>query len=712
MNKTATLMLMAAGLAAMPLTADDTPTIAGTPSAAAPVAANDTVSQLAKEFAPAALLPGDVDFAIALPNRSIKLVTDEIPIGGAVLGFAKGSADAYTSVRTCQLLLSQVGMVIVTADEWKENALESLGDIIIRAATRFEQESNNKVADKARAFTLPPVYLVVSPQAGSGEMLRQSLVAYTSLLLASAQGQEGVENATVGDLNGIKISGAALVEQIDTEDAALQSITEELSKRTFYLLAGMKDGNAAVILCENPEEIKWAPTPEQSLLKGITAESWKWDTSGEEAKSWAAFLTLSPQMAQASGFDGYDVTIDLIKQIGDLFQAFAEKESTQAAVFRAAATGLGTIADEIFTIQYAAPITKPITVAAWGTTGYAHITLKSDARGCTYKTGKLRLDGIAASPGNIFYFETPGADLAYKPDGVKLISATADVAMGVHASLNPEKQGELNQLVQKYADILPELKKAGQGLCTMLGGLGSSYAIVVNSTGQVADPEQKPLRPAFSLFADVTDRAKFEQGASVAGTAVYNVLNRFENNKDMLQQLSVASQITGNTSIYNLASPLLPPELCPNVTLNDSHVAFGSSAELNDHVIRSATGNTDFAGCVFSLNFAELAKVVDSLYFAPCCDTACTSEGTGTVAPAAATAAVGDDDEEGDCNDEADFDANEDICDDDAFDCSDADTSSCDNLIINIAEYVDSIKGTSTIENGVNTLNIDIKLKE
>lgn len=705
MNKTATLMLMSAGLATVPLSVGDTPAAAGNPPAAAPAAANDTVLQISKEFAPAALLPEDVDFAIALPNRSIKLVSDGLPIGGAVLGFAKGSAESYTSARTCQLLLAQIGMVTGYADEWKQNAVDSLGDIIIQAATRFGQENNNKVASKARGFTLHPVYLVASPQAGSGEMLRQTLVAYTSLLIASAQGQKGVENVSVDDLSGLKIPGAVMAEQIDAGNAALQNIKEELSKRTFYLLAGMKDGNAVIVLCENPEEIKWAPNPKQSLLTGITAESWKWDTPGGEAKPWAVFLTLSPQMTQAASRDGNAATIGLIKQTGDLFQAFAEKESAQAAVFRAAAAGLGSIADEIFTKPQAIPVTKPTTVAAWGTTGYAHITFKSDALGCTYKTGKLRLGDIAASPGNIFYFETPGANPACKPDIGKLISAAADVSTGVHASLDPGKQGQLNRLVQKYSDILPELKKAGLGFCTMLGGLGSSYAIVVNSTGQVTGPDKKTLQPAFSLFADVTDRAKFGQGAAVAGTAVCNVLKQFGDNKDMLRQLSIASQITGSASIYNLASPLLPSGICPNVTLNDSHVAFGTSAELNDHVIRSATGNTGFAGWVFSVNFAELAKVVDSPGSVPCCDTACTSEETGTAAPAAATATVGDEDEEDG------FDANEDICEDDDSDICEVNTVR-DNPIITIAGYVDSMKGTSTIENGVNTLNIDIKLKE
>lgn len=710
MNKTTSLILTAAGLAAMPLTAGNAPPVAGNaPAATAPASANATMLQLAEEFAPAALLPADVDLAIALPKRSVQLVTNALPISGVALGHAKGSADSYTALRACQLMLAYVEMVTGAADEWKENAAESLGDIIVQAAAGFGQEANNKVANKAREFTLHPIYLVASPLAGGEEMLRQTLTAYTTMLLASAQEQEGVELVTVDGLNGLKISGAMMAGQIETENAPLMDIKEELSKRTFYLLAGMKNGNAAIILCENPEEIKWAPAPEQSVLTAITAESWNWDTPGEGANPWAVFLTLSPQMTQAVSRDGYAVTVDLIKQIGDLFQAFAEKESAQAAVFHAAATGLGTIADEIFTKQSATSFTKPTTVAAWGTTGHAHITLKSDALGSTYKAGKLRLESIATSPRNIFYFETPGGNPAYKPDCGKLISAAVDVVKGVHASLNPEKQGKLNQQVQEYADILPELDKAGQGLCTMLGGLGSSCAIVVNSAEQVIGPNRKVLQPAFSLLADVTDRAKFEQGSAAVGTAASNVLNRFKTREGMIRQVSFESKITGNAFICNIAAPLLPPGVCPNMTLDGNNVAFGTSIELNDHVIRSATGNTDFAGCVFNLNFTELVKVINSLDSAPCCDAADAPQETEAAVPAIATATADDDDDDDDDDDNND--TNEDICGDSG--CDDCGIVTVrDNPIITIAERVDSIKGASTIENGVNTLKIDIKLKQ
>jgi len=700
-------MLTAAGLAAMPLTAGNTPPVAGNaPAATAPAAANDTMSQIAEEFAPAAMLPADVDLAIALPSQSTKLMSAGLPFGSVVLGQAKGSADSYTTLRVCQLLMAHVEMVTCGANAWKEDAAESLGDIIIQAATRFGQEANNKIASTAREFTLHPIYLVASPQAGGEVILNQTLTAYTSMLLAAAQEQEGVEIVTIDGLNGLKISGAMMAEGLETENAAVKSIKEELSKRTFYLLAGMKNGNAAIVLCENPKEIKWAPAPEQSLLPTIAAESWNGGTPGEGANPWALFLTLSPQMSQALSRDGSAITVDLIKQVGDLFQAFAEKESSQAAVFRAAATGLNTLADEIFTKPTATPFTKPTTVAAWGASGHAHITLKSDALGSTYKTGKLRLESLATSPQNIFYFETPGANPVYKPDCGKLLSAAADVVKGVHASLNPEKQGELNQKVQKYADILPELNKAGQGLCTMLEGLGSSCAIVVNSAEQVTGPNSKVLQPAFSLLADVTDRAKFEQGSAAVGAAASNVLNRFKTHEGMIRQISFESKTTGSAFICNIAAPLLPPGVCPNMTLDGNHVAFGTSIELNDNVIRSATGNTDFAGCVFSFNFTELAKVVNSLTPAPCGDAADAPEEALTPPPPSAPGLAIDDD---------DIDDEEDICDDDDID--DGCDNCCldtyrDNPIITIAEYVDSMKGASTIENGVNTLNIDIKLKK
>lgn len=704
MNKTSSLMLLAAGLTVMPLAVAESPSAAQHCSAAVPA-----MPPFAEDFAPAALLPADVDLALVLPNiQSFGVGMQEIPFKGVVVGFAKGSADSYATVSTCQLLHTLPLMVQDAADEWKESALESLGDIIVQSAACFAQESADKLAGEVGKFTLHPIYLLISPQAGAEEVLEQTLTAYTAMLAMSLQEQEGVERVAVNDFSGIKISGAVLAQQIDPDDpgpGGTGKIREDLSRRTFYLLAGMKKGNAAIILCENPEEIQWASSPEQSVLTKMEGEPWNSGDAAAEATPWAFFVN-SPAMTRAFCANGTDAYIGLLKHVGTLFRSIAEKESAQAAVFHAAAAGLDTIANGIAAEQ-AQTLFQPTTVAVWETPGHVHFNFRGDAQGCTYKPGKLRFSDIAAAPQNALYFESTGVNFARKPDYGKMISAADDVIKGVARTLRPEKKEELGKCMQEFSAYLPELKNAWQGICTIGGGLGNTVAFVVDSG-------QETQQAAFSLCAAVGDRAKIEQGAAAFGSAFRNMLALSEKEEGGSSQCSVEVKIAGDTSVCKITGLNLPAGVCPNVIMNDSYVAIGTSPEFNATLIRSAGGNTDFAGCVFSVNFAELSKVVNSLVPPSHCGEADASapEEEGLAANLDEEDDVNEGDFDDDDLDEEDFDEEDD---DDALMGTVPDKEFDEQIrdaVNTAAEYAEGVKGSSTIENGVNTLHVDVILKK
>lgn len=626
MTKTTTLLMMAAALAPMPLYAAQTPDAAQRFAAlAAPVPpCGADMQQRVALFAPAALLPADVDMALVVPRIKEQLdvyypagALLAAPIGSIALGLAEGSGKSLAALRTFKALMMLPGAAEDAAMEWRKDARDSLADLITQAASRLGQESRSQAGSELAQVVVHPIYLIAAPEKGEEGTLKMLADLYTHALYRQAAHFHGAEAVECGGMRGLKISGKALSELMAAEDAEEDDpptderlyLQAELSKRSFYLLAGMREGNAVVVLCEHPEEIRWAAHAEQSVL---ATEAWKAADICPEGGKIALVATMAPSL-YASVPCACAPSIGVLTRLGELFTTMADQERNDAAVFRAAAAGLDSLAADAQALQ--PDITKAAALQVWETPGHVHLALHSDAQGMTYQAGQLRLSSMADAPGNVLYLESTKGDWARKPDVAQILRAATAALEGGLATLHPGKRSEAGGAMQRLKLYLPEVQEAVQALRTLREALCNTDALVVDAADQTLPftGGKKECLPCFSFYAGVDGRAKLAAGWEGLVSAAGKALAKSGSSPMLLGALPIRTSIAGRTASYSLALPFFTPETGGNVTVSDTAFALGTSARLNAQVAESATGHRDFAGAAFSVNVVQLAKVSRSI---------------------------------------------------------------------------------------------------
>lgn len=622
MTKTTTLLMMAAALAPMPLHAAQVPAASQRfAELAAPVQpCGADMRQRAALFAPAALLPADVDMALVLPQIKERLnvycpagALLAAPVESIALGLAEGSGKSIAALRTFKALMALPGAAEDAAMEWRKDARDSLGGLITQAASRLGQESRSQAGSELAQVVIHPIYLIASPEKGQEGTLNALINLYTHDLHRQAARLPGAEAVEVGGMRGLKISGKMLsglmaAEDADGDDPPTNErlyLQAELSKRSFYLLAGMRGGNAVVVLCEYPEEIRWAAHAGQSVL---ATEAWKAADTCPAGGKIALIATMAPSL-YASVPCACAPSIGVLTRLRELFTTMADQEHADAAVFRAAAAGLNSLAADAQALQ--PEVTKAAALQVWETPGHVRVALHSDARGMTYQTGQLRLSAMADTPDNVLYLESTKMDWAHKPDAAQLLQAAAAALEGGLATLRPGKRSGVSEAMQRLKLYLPEMQEALQALRTMRAALCNTDALVVEAAEQTLPlmGDKKEYLPCFSCYAGVGERAKLSAGWEGLMSAAGKALTKAGSSPMLLGALPIRTSTVGKTASYSLALPFFTPETGGNVTVSDTAFALGTSERLNARVVGSATGHQDFAGAAFSVNVVQLAKV-------------------------------------------------------------------------------------------------------
>lgn len=620
MTKTTTLLMMATALAPMPLHAAQAPTAAQRfEMLAAPVPpCGADMHQRATLFAPAALLPSDVDMALVVPRIKEQLnvyyptgILLAPPIGSIALGLAQGSGKSLDALRTFKALMMLPGATGDAAVEWRKDARDSLGDLITQAASRLGQESRSQAGSELSQVVIHPIYLIAAPEKGEEGTLKTLMNLYTHTLHRQAARLPGVDAVELGGLKGVKISGNALSGLMAAEDADQDAppteerlyLQAELSKRSFYLLAGMRGENAVVVLCEYPEEIRWAAHAGQSVL---ATGAWKAAEACPADGKIALIATMAPSLYASMPCAP---SVSVLTRLSWLFTTMAGQEHTDAAVFRAAAAGLDSLASDVQALQ--PDITKAAALQVWETPGHIHLALHSDARGMAYQPGQLRLGTVADTPDNVLYLESTKGDWAHKPNVAQLLQAATAALEGGLATLHPTKRSRAGHAMRQLKRYLPEMQEAVQALGTLRAALCNTDALVVDATDQVLPfmGGKKEYLPCFSYYAGVGERAKLTAGWERLTSAAAKALTKSGISPMLPGALPVRTSTVGKTASYSLALPFSTPETGANVTVGDTDFAIGTSARLNAQLVGSATGHLDFAGAAFSVNVVQLAKV-------------------------------------------------------------------------------------------------------
>ncbi len=599
-------------------------------------AATASPEQRAKVFNALALLPADIsDFVVltqvggnllalaesgCLPELEAADVPAELlALDNIALATSPATPATYALLQHALVSLSTLGSTMELAQEWGSAAREGLRDAIVESLLLHADARAALPEGMAEGAHIPASYVVLTSRAGEEEMLQE---AY-ELLLADLQNSDKPGVTAVSDANGF--SGVS-INVVETYAAELEAATKdmaprrkeqllaELGRHPLHLLA-RRQGNALIVaLCEDPQELRLAATPAESLLGTDVLAG----CDGLLGKRMIAASHTSAQLAAVGQAVNAQPTYELAAAIGSVFSRLAEQEPEQKEVYEKAAAAVALLNAELQ--RMSRPVERPTTMQLWSD-GHLHLALRGDAQGCGYRKGQLRLATMADAPKTSLYMESTPTELGMTPpESKELLNAAMDAAEGFVLSLASEERAQAATALATVKAFMPELQALAAAGSTVGDGLNGQLALVMDSEhGQLPRPPQGTAAgveadvPRFAIYAGVSDRNKLSEGWEALRAGAGQVAAKFGMPPEVVNMLPIATRQAGAVTSYSVSLPFFTQDAVPSLAVTDTGVALGSSVNLTTQVAESATGTTPFAGAVFALRFAPLARTLRSL---------------------------------------------------------------------------------------------------
>ncbi len=547
------------------------------------------------------------------------LPAELLALDNITLATTPATPATYALLRHALVSLGTVGSSLELAEEWASDARSELSDAIIESLILHADTTSALPEDTAGGTHLPASYIILTTKPGE-EALLQECKAH---LLSGLQ-EEGHPGVTpINEENGFSGIRLNVVETYREElEEATQNMAprrkaqllDELARHPLCILT-RRQGNALIVaLCENPQELKLAGTPAESLLSTDKLAA----CDAHLAQGMIAAACISPELAAIGNAANSQPSIQLVNGISSVFTRLAEQEPANAQAYSKAAAALSFMGSELQKLTR--PITRPTFMQLW-CDGNLHLTATGDAQGCSYRAGRLSLTSMADAPMTSFYAESTPMELGITPPSSgELLEAAFSAAEGFALTLADEDRAQAEAVLTTAKAFTPEMRSLAAAASTTAEGLDGHVALVVDATHGMlppiseSTPEQTEANiPRFSLYAGVKDRSKLAQGWEALLAAAGQVAAKFGAPPEIVGLLPISSQTVGGIVNYSLALPISTAETIPSLAVSDTGMAFGTSSQLNLKVMESATGTLPFEGCAFALKFAPLAKTLRSL---------------------------------------------------------------------------------------------------
>ncbi len=595
-----------------------------------------TPEQRAQVFNALALLPQNVSAFAVLTNVGGNLLSlaesarlpsfdaADIPaellaVDNIALASTAASPASYALLQQVLINFSTVDTSLQLAQDWAADAREPLGDAIIESLVMHADAASALPEGAAEGVCLPASYVIITSKPGEEAVLQE----LNKLFLDDFRHNTPPGITPVDDTNGFSGIRMDIVETYRHELEELtrgmaprrrEQMLNELAKHPLFILS-RQQGNALVIaLCEDVQQLQLAATPADSLLATdkLTA------CDAHLAQSMIAASHVSPELANVYQAANTQPTFLLANGVAAVFTKLGELEPADKAAYDKAAAAIGCLSTELQ--KFTRPITQPTTLQIWYD-GHLNLSLTGDAQGCSYIPGQLRLAALADTPSTSFYAETTPMQLGFTPpDGQALIDAVLNLAEGVSLTMKEDNREQTKAAFSALKELMPELRMLAAAGGTMSCGLDGQFALVMDSAyGEL--PKVSATTPGFteaevprfSFFAGVKDRSQIGSGWETMLTAVGQITGKFGAAPGVASTLPITSQQLGSAMSYSLTLPSFTPDIIPGLTISDTGLALGTSAQLNAQVVATATGNTPFSGTVFALKFAPLGRTLRSL---------------------------------------------------------------------------------------------------
>ncbi len=636
MNMRTTLMLMAATVA--PIYAQqptDSAAQVYTSLATPAPATTATPAQRAAAYPALALIPANVEALFTLNNigntaRALgEIVGDAAPdelltLQSLAIASGAGTVDAINALIPwiTKFQLDED----VRLELWSSATADPAKSIITRLVNSYVEATNKAAMANLSNVKLPPVYAVLTAEAGSEGMLESWLNMVVQSMQEDINPDDEDEVRTAYEANGfagisINLKGSEFVSpgydyNEETGELTRKELTEdqkaisaELDKRTIYVLL-RREGNALqAVVCEDPASIVQPTKPEESVLGCDKLAG----ADANLSKNPAALFWGDTGVSAANSKMQFATYLGIAKIAEDSFRELATADAANASTWSKAADGTALLVNTMSRICIPTG-NRPDFLQVWQEAGKIEIEYTTSAPdGVSYKPGKLALTSQADKPGTIFYTETTMQDCGNMPDCQQILDAVVNVVDGFVATLPAEEQQSAAAQIGMAKAFLPELKSIFGSMQTIGDGMGNSMAITMDSAGSMpailgGNPGNTAAMPRICFYSGVTDRAKLSEGWDGLIKTSGEIAAKLGQDPSVVNMLPIVPTTMGNTVSYSVAMPWFTPDMVPNLTVSDTAFTVGTSSNYNAEIAAAATGTTPFAGCVCSIRFAPLAK--------------------------------------------------------------------------------------------------------
>lgn len=625
MNIRTTLMLMAATVAA-PLSAQQPAENPATQTV--PATAQATAEQRAAALPALAVLPADCDFCFTFTNLPAFIDSmyqanfidaedyADIPlevraIHSVAIG---GGKNASATVQALIALFNayQTDSMLELLEDVTESAAKDYRATLKTAVNQVKKNNREELAAVLASAKIAPTYgvLLATPD-------YEGVIAEWYQKLISEfknEPEDGIETVSVAGYNGIKMRMPAREAKPRSWDSATDiAVKQEMVKRTFYLLFKLEGDKIIAVICENPEDICTAATPQESILG--TDKLAKADAKLNQGLHCAYYAT--PGIIKSLHDINAQSYIKTARGIGSALSAMAEKHGAEQPVFTKAAAGMQTIIQGMQQL-FDRPIDSP-TVGTFSWSGKAmDIDYYSDNCGITYKPGKLALSERAANPNTILYAETTYNQGFNLPSLSSMLSAGIDVADGIIAVCPAKEATAAAVRMQQIKDFLPLATETIDAICTTASGLDNTAALIIDNQATMptllgGDPSKPVAFPRIAFYSGVSDRAKLSEGWDALLNVAGKAASKMGADPAIVNMLPIAQRNVGKAVSYSISLPWFTDNVVPNLTLSDTAFVVGSSSVLNAELAETAAPTVDFSGAVCTVRLAPLDSLLRSI---------------------------------------------------------------------------------------------------
>lgn len=575
-----------AATAALPLGAQATAPAA--PAAVTAPAADSLLQQRAAAHPALAAIPADAEFVLSIDN-----------IGTAAEGLAKlGLLDASDvelarqpkgiSLALSPQFVSQFADLIPLYADFNAMSIQLAKDISAESDTvelesqveAIQSQITGKLAAAVKKIDkVGPVYAVLSMDS----QYNADLAASYDQVLQEFKGSESVEYVEINGLKGFKLTA-----QIPDSDEELKELAAALNGRSIYILSKLVGDTLVIGLAENPEDIRPAATPAESILATDKL------AKGDKALGQRSYL---------SCYSGANLVNTLMKMnkigptLDGLWQAIQAtylkrlKPETAAACAR----GVEMAMTELKKLDKSQAAKHPAFAHLWQDDSAIHFELEEDACGYSYEPAKSLASGLDTKDAP-FYLEASPMRFPNPinvPNLVRGLSSAAPlIDLVVEGSEEAAERSYQNQQEPVVKEVLDSSLKAFE---TLGSGICGADLIYVSPEG------------GFSYASSVKDRNAVVSGFTQL-IDVSNILSDGLFREELVKHSTVKQE--GNNTIATLDTDGGRVKWC--AVLNDDILTAGTIAGFSDKLADAANA-PEFSGIRFSLNLAALDCLKDIL---------------------------------------------------------------------------------------------------